>query len=90
MRLENKSLRNLIDCLADKDTLVKTFWEMEWSFFFTIAYKFNRNKKSCYRLMNALFNELQLNMVIQLNLNYSLPQNCLPTVQAITIILLFI
>jgi hypothetical protein len=59
MMQENKSLRRLIDCLADKDAVQTTFWEMEWSFFFTVAYRAERNKKSCYRLMHALFNELQ-------------------------------
>lgn len=59
MTLENRSLKRLIDCLFEKDSLVRTFWEMEWSFFFTVAYKAERNKKSCFRLMNALFDELQ-------------------------------
>lgn len=59
MTLENRSLKRLIDCLFEKDGLVRTFWEMEWSFFFTVAYKAERNKKSCFRLMNALFDELQ-------------------------------
>lgn len=59
MMLENKSLKRLIDCLADKDTLQSTLWEMEWSFFFTVAYRAERNKKSCYRLMNSLYEELQ-------------------------------
>lgn len=57
-KLENKSLRNLITCLAEKDTLPRTFWEMEWSFFVTVAYRAERNKKSCFRLMHALNEEL--------------------------------
>lgn len=59
MMLENRSLKRLIDCLADRDTLQTTLWEMEWSYFFTVAYRNERNKKSCYRLMNALSDELQ-------------------------------
>ena len=55
---ENKSLRRLIDCLADKDTIPTTFWKLDWSFFFTVAYRFERNKKSCFRLMNAMFEEI--------------------------------
>ena len=53
-QLENKSLRNLITCLADKDTLPRTFWDMSWSFFVTVAYHNERNKKSCFRLMHLL------------------------------------
>lgn len=57
-QLENKSLRNLITCLADKDTLPRTFWDMNWSFFVTVAYHAERNKKSCFRLMHQLNEEL--------------------------------
>lgn len=58
VELENKSLRNLITCLADKDTLQKTFWDMDWSFFVTVAYRAERNKKSCFRLMHLLNDQL--------------------------------
>lgn len=37
LRQENQSMRNLIDCLADKQSLQHTFWQMDWSFFFTVA-----------------------------------------------------
>lgn len=56
--LENKSLKRLIDLLADNDTLPATFWNLDWSFFFTVAYRAERNKKSCFRVMTALFDEL--------------------------------
>lgn len=56
--LENKSLRRLIDCLADKETIPATFWNLDWSFFFTVAYRLERNKKSCFRMMTAMFEEL--------------------------------
>jgi len=55
---QNKSMRNLIDCLMDKNSLQQTLWYMDWSFFGTVAYKSERNKKSCYRMMNALFDDL--------------------------------
>lgn len=58
LRQENKSLRNLIDCLADKSTYQYTFWEMDWTFFGTIAYKSERKKISCYKQMTGLFNHL--------------------------------
>lgn len=56
--IEIKSLRNLISCLADKNSLPSFFWHMDWSFFLTVAYKADRNKKSCYRLMHSLNEEL--------------------------------
>lgn len=56
--IENRSLRRLIDLLADKETLPSTFWGLEWSFFFTVAYRAERNKKSCFRLMTSMFDEL--------------------------------
>ena len=58
LRLENNSMRNLIDCLVDKNSLQYTLWEMEWSFFFTVAYKAERNKKSCFRQMHGLYDAL--------------------------------
>lgn len=57
--LENKSLKRLIDLLGDKDSLSTTFWNLKWSFFFTVAYKAERNKKSCFRLMSTMFQELE-------------------------------
>lgn len=56
--IENRSLKRLIDLLGDKETLPTTFWNLEWSFFFTVAYRAERNKKSCFRLMTAMFDEL--------------------------------
>lgn len=58
LRLENQSMRNLIDCLSDKDSLPYTFWQMEWSFFFTIAYKLDRQKNSCFKQMHGLYDSL--------------------------------
>jgi len=51
----NKSMKNLIDCLVDKDSLQSRLWYMDWSFFMTVAYKSERNKKSCFRQMNAMY-----------------------------------
>lgn len=58
LRLENQSMKNLIDGLMDKDTFQKDMWYMDWSFFGTIAYQLERNKKSCFRLMNEINDEL--------------------------------
>jgi hypothetical protein len=58
LRMTNKSMRNLIDCLSDKDSLQFTFWNQEWSYFGTVAYKAERNKKGCFRQMHALFDHL--------------------------------
>jgi hypothetical protein len=42
----------------DKDSLPAAFWYLEWSFFVTVAYQADRNKKSCYRQMHALYDHL--------------------------------
>lgn len=58
LRMENQSMKNLIDCLVDKNSLQYRLWEMDWSFYVTVAYKLDRNKKSCYKQMSGLFNHL--------------------------------
>lgn len=58
LRLENQSMRNLIDCLVDKDSLQYKLWQLDWDFFFTIAYKSDRNKKSCFRQMHSMYESL--------------------------------
>ncbi|WP_281323490.1 hypothetical protein [Flavobacterium aestivum] len=58
LRKEIQSMRNLIDCLEDKNSLQYTLWMMEWSFFFTIPYKLERNKKSCYKQMHGVYDYL--------------------------------
>jgi len=59
LRQENQSMRNLIDCLVDKDSLQYRFWQLDWSFFVTVAYQLERNKKSCFRQMHALYEHLE-------------------------------
>lgn len=58
LQQENNSMRNVIDCLMDKDSLQTKLWFMEWSFFFTVAYKAERNKKSCFRMMHCMYDSL--------------------------------
>jgi hypothetical protein len=58
LRQENQCMRNLIDCLVDKDSLQYRLWQLDWSFFVTVAYKSERNKKSCFRQMHSLFEHL--------------------------------
>jgi len=55
---ENRSMKNVIDCLMDKESFQASLWFKDWSFFVTVAYSHERNKKSCYRMMNALYDEL--------------------------------
>lgn len=55
---ENKSMRNLIDCLDNKDPFPQTLWNMEWSFFFTVAYKLERNRQSCFKQMHGVYDFL--------------------------------
>ena len=59
LRLENQSMKNLIDCLVDKDSLQYTLWQLDWNFFYTVAYKADRNKKSCFRQMHTIYEELE-------------------------------
>jgi hypothetical protein len=59
LRQENQSMRNLIDCLVDKDSLQYRLWQMDWSFFFTVAYKNDREKDSCFRQMHGVYDYLQ-------------------------------
>ncbi|TDW52498.1 hypothetical protein EV144_1011188 [Flavobacterium sp. 270] len=58
LRQENQSMRNLIDCLEDKDSLQSTLWQMNWSFFFTVAYKLDRKKNSCFKQMHGVYDYL--------------------------------
>ncbi|SHG01387.1 hypothetical protein [Flavobacterium defluvii] len=58
LRQENHSMRNLIDCLSDKKSLAHSLWEKEWSFFFTVAYKLERKKASCFKQMHGLYDFL--------------------------------
>lgn len=55
---ENRSMKNVIDCIIEKDSLQARLWFMDWSFFITVAYSHERNKKSCYKMMNGLYDEL--------------------------------
>jgi len=60
LRQENQSMKNLIDCcLIDKDSLQLRLWRLNWSFFITVAYKLERNKKSCFRQMHGLYEHLE-------------------------------
>jgi hypothetical protein len=58
LRQENNSMRNVIECLMDRDSLQMRLWYMDWSYFFTVAYKVERNKKSCFRMMHGLYDTL--------------------------------
>ncbi len=55
---ENNSMRNVIDCLMDKDSLQSNLWYKEWSLFVTVAYAHERNKKSCFKMMHGLYDAL--------------------------------
>lgn len=58
LRKENTTMRNLIDCLVDKNSLESKLWHMDWSFFCTVAYKADRDKKGCFRQMHAVYDFL--------------------------------
>lgn len=56
---ENNSMRKIIDHLMDRDSLQTRLWEMDWAFFGTVAYASDLDKKTCYRLMTAMYQELE-------------------------------
>ena len=58
LRQENQSMKNLIDGLMDKTSLTTKLWFWDWTFFGTVAYRTDRNKKSCFKMMNALYESL--------------------------------
>ena len=59
LRQENQSMRNLIDCLVDKESLQYRLWQMDWSFFITVSYKLERTQKDCFKQMHALYEHLE-------------------------------
>lgn len=58
LRSKNKAMRNLIDGLSNKNSLQTRLWYMDWSFFITVAYKTDRNKKSCYKQISSMYEML--------------------------------
>lgn len=58
LQQENRCMKNLINCLVDMDSLQRKLWTLDWDFFTTVAYKTERNKKSCFKMMNGLYDFL--------------------------------
>jgi hypothetical protein len=42
----------------DRNSLSTQLWNLEWSFFCTVAYSADRNKKSCFKQMHGLYEHL--------------------------------
>ncbi|MEN9323290.1 MAG: hypothetical protein RL699_1070 [Bacteroidota bacterium] len=61
LRMQNQSMKNLINGLMDRESLPTRLWYLEWNFMFTVAYKLERNKNSCYRQMSGLYEMLEKN-----------------------------
>jgi predicted DNA-binding transcriptional regulator AlpA len=59
LRLQNQSMKNLINGLMDRQSLTTRLWYLDWSFVFTVAYKLERRKESCYRQMSGLYEMLE-------------------------------
>jgi hypothetical protein len=55
---ENRSMRNLINGLMDKESLCRELWYLPWTYFVTTSYKLDRDKKSCYKMMTGLYDVL--------------------------------
>lgn len=60
LKKENHQMKNLLDCLVDRNSMPSVLYGMEWSLFLTVAYKAERNKKSCFKQMHGLYDSLQL------------------------------
>ena len=58
LRQQNHHMRNLIDHLMDKDSFLTSLWYKDWTYFVTVAYKAERNKTSCFKQMNGLYDYL--------------------------------
>ncbi|MFH6767475.1 hypothetical protein V8G56_01910 [Gaetbulibacter aquiaggeris] len=56
---DNKSMRNLLDCLQDPKSLPYRLWYSEWTFFITISYKLDRTKEACANRMRQLYDRLE-------------------------------
>jgi hypothetical protein len=52
---DNKSMRNLLDCLQNRESLPHRLWYSEWTYFVTISYKLDRNKEACANRMRQLY-----------------------------------
>lgn len=59
LRLQNQSMKNLINGLMNRESLPTRLWYLDWDLFFTVAYKLERNKNSCYRQMSGLYEMLE-------------------------------
>jgi len=59
LELENDSMKKIIDHLMNRDSLQIRLWEMGWTFFGTVAYASDLDKKTCYRLMTSMYQELE-------------------------------
>jgi len=56
--LQNQSMKNLINGLMDRESLPTRLWYLDWSLIFTVSYKLEYNKKSCYKQMCGLYDLL--------------------------------
>jgi hypothetical protein len=60
LKKENHQMKNLLDCLVDRNSMPSVMYGMEWSLFITVAYRAERNKKSCFKQMHGLYEMLIL------------------------------
>jgi hypothetical protein len=52
---DNKSMRNLMDCLQDQKSLPYRLWYSDWTYFITVSYKLDRTKEACSNRMRQLY-----------------------------------
>lgn len=56
---DNRSMRNLMDCLRDKESLPYRLWYLDWTYFITISYRLLRDKDACASRMRQLYDEIE-------------------------------
>jgi hypothetical protein len=57
---DNKSMRNLLDCLQNQNSLPYRLWYSNWTYFVTISYKLDRTKEACANRMRQLYDAINL------------------------------
>ena len=57
--LTNKSLRNTIECLKRVGTLEHYLFHMTWTWFGTVAYKYDLSSDVCFKTMHNIYNALE-------------------------------
>lgn len=58
LKSDNKSMKNLVYNLIDKESFGYQLWYMDWTFFVTVSYDEPRSQNYCHRSMSGLYNSM--------------------------------